>query len=98
MRTRPVHVPLARQRESGDAAPDARSHQLFGVVVDLFRSRAALEAEVLVLRQQIMILRRRKPTRLSFIAADRLVLGWLYRLLPVLPSPSYDRRPWCAGI
>jgi hypothetical protein len=27
-------------------------------VVDLFRSRAALEAEVLVLKQQIIVLRR----------------------------------------
>ena len=27
---------------------------IFGLVVDLFRSRAALEAEVIVLRQQIM--------------------------------------------
>jgi hypothetical protein len=32
-----------------------------GLVVDLFRSRAALEAEVLVLKQQIIVLRRGKP-------------------------------------
>jgi hypothetical protein len=34
---------------------------IFGLVVDLFRSRAALEAEILVLRQQIIVLRRSKP-------------------------------------
>jgi hypothetical protein len=34
-----------------------------GMVVDLFRSRAALEAENLVLRQQINVLRRANPTR-----------------------------------
>jgi hypothetical protein len=49
---------------------------IFGLVVDLFRSRAALEAEVIVLRQQINVLRRGKPTRLPFMATDRLVLGW----------------------
>ena len=55
---------------------------IFGLVVDLFRSRAALEAEVLVLRQQITVLRRDKPIRLPFMAADRLVLGWVCRLFP----------------
>ena len=55
---------------------------IFGLVVDLFRSRAALEAEVLVLRQQITVLRRGKPTRLTFIAADKLVLSWVCRLFP----------------
>ena len=55
---------------------------IFGLVVDLFRSRAALEAEILVLRQQIIVLRRSKPTRRPFVAADRLVLGWICRLFP----------------
>ena len=55
---------------------------IFGLVVDLFRSRAALEAEVIVLRQQINVLRRGKPTRLTFMAADRLVLGWICWLFP----------------
>src|SRR5215211_5044872 len=55
---------------------------VFGLIVDLFRSRAALEAEILVLRQQIIVLRRRKATRLPFTAADRLVLGWVCWLFP----------------
>src|SRR4249920_2017796 len=55
---------------------------IFGLVIDLFRSRAALEAEILVLRQQIIVLRRRKVTRLPFRAADRLVLAWVCRLFP----------------
>ena len=40
---------------------------IFGLVVDLFRSRVALEAEVLVLKQQIIVLRRGKPHRQSFV-------------------------------
>jgi transposase InsO family protein len=55
---------------------------IFGLVVDLFRSRAALEAEILVLRQQIIVLRRSRPARLPFVAADRLVLGWVCQLFP----------------
>src|SRR5215218_8898145 len=55
---------------------------ILGLIVDLFRSRAALEAEILVLRQQIIVLRRGKPTRLPFTAADRFVLRWACRLFP----------------
>jgi hypothetical protein len=53
---------------------------IFGLVVDLFRSRAALAAEILVLRQQITVLRRGRPTRLTFRATDKSVLGciWLF--------------------
>src|SRR3979490_2593539 len=51
-------------------------------VVDLFRSRAALEAEIWTLRQQINVLRRTAPKRLSFRAFDRLVFAGLYRLFP----------------
>jgi transposase InsO family protein len=56
--------------------------QIFGLVVDLFRSRAALEAEVLVLKQQIIVLRRGKPGRMPFLAVDRFILGWVCRLFP----------------
>jgi hypothetical protein len=55
---------------------------IFGLVVDLFRSRAALEAEVLVLKQQIIVLRRGKPNRMPFLAVDRVVLGWVCHLFP----------------
>src|ERR1700716_1905534 len=51
-------------------------------VVDLFRSRAALEAEILTLRQQIIVLRRTAPKKQSFGAIDRLVFVGLYRLFP----------------
>jgi transposase InsO family protein len=51
-------------------------------VVDLFRPRAALEAEIWALRQQINVLRRTAPKRLSFSVFDRLVFVGLYRLFP----------------
>ena len=50
------------------------------MVVGLFRSRAALEAEILVLRQQINVLRRASPKRLSFNSIDRLILAGVCRL------------------
>ena len=51
-------------------------------VVDLLRSRAALEAEIWTLRQQINVLRRTAPKRLSFSVVDHLVFVGLYRLFP----------------
>ena len=51
-------------------------------VVDLFRSRAALEAEILTLRQQIIVLRRTAPKKQTFGAIDRVVFVGLYRLFP----------------
>ena len=41
---------------------------IFGMVIDLLRSRVALEAEILVLRQQINVLRRTRPKRPRFIS------------------------------
>ena len=55
---------------------------IFGIVVDLFRPRAALEAEILVLRQQIIVLRRGRPSRVPFLVVDRMVLGWVCQLFP----------------
>src|SRR6201998_1869227 len=52
------------------------------MVADLFRSRAALEAEIWMLRQQINVLRRTAPKRQTFSAIDRLIFVCLYRLLP----------------
>ena len=55
---------------------------IFGALGDLFRSRVALETEILALRQQIIVLRRGKLSRLPFSASDRWILGWICRLFP----------------
>jgi hypothetical protein len=39
-----------------------------------------LEAEILVLRHQLNVLRRKSPKRLAFGNIDRLVFEGLYRL------------------
>src|ERR1700726_375311 len=50
------------------------------MVVDLFRSWAAIEAEILTLRQQINVLRRTAPKKQTFSSIDRLIFVCLYRL------------------
>src|SRR5882724_5536286 len=52
------------------------------MVVDLIRSRATLEAEIWTLRQQINVLRRTAPRKLSFCAVDRMIFVGLYRMFP----------------
>src|SRR5215831_13650377 len=51
-------------------------------VAGLFRSRAALQTEILVLRHQLNMLRRRAPKRVAIRNIDRLVFAGLYRLAP----------------
>jgi len=47
---------------------------IWWAVVGLFRSRASLEAEILTLRHQLNVLRRKSPKRLALRNLDRLVL------------------------
>jgi hypothetical protein len=53
---------------------------LWRALVGLFRSRAALEAENLVLRQQVIVLRRTTPRKPVFSSIDRLIFVGLHRL------------------
>jgi hypothetical protein len=46
------------------------------------RSRASLELELLALRHQVAVLRRRRPGRARLFCADRLLWVWLYRIWP----------------
>src|SRR6202048_4244922 len=52
------------------------------VLIGLFRSRASLQVEILTLRHQLNVLRRKSPQRLTFTSIDRLVFTGLYRLAP----------------
>src|ERR1700758_4574224 len=66
---------------------------IFGTVIDLLRSRATLEAEILMLRQQINVLRRANPKRLRFASIDRLILGGICRLFPKMYDTLAIVRP-----
>src|SRR5258708_28856321 len=47
-----------------------------------FKSRLRLEAEIVVLRHQLNVLRLRAPRRLYLRWADRILFVWLYRHFP----------------
>jgi hypothetical protein len=51
-------------------------------LIRLFRSQASLQAEILMLRHQLNVLRRKSPQRLIFTSIDRMVFAGLYRLAP----------------
>jgi transposase InsO family protein len=55
-------------------------------LASVFKSRARLEAEILVLRLQLMILGRKAPPRPRVSVVDRLIFMWLYRLYPSVIS------------
>ena len=48
------------------------------------KSRASLEAENLVLRQQVIVLSRNSPSRVWLRNIDRLIFVWLYRCFPAI--------------
>ena len=66
---------------------------IVGTVIDLLRSRAMLEAEILMLRQQINVLRRANPKRLRFASIGRLILGGICRLFPKMYDTLAIVRP-----
>src|SRR5882724_2434040 len=55
---------------------------LVHILVSPFKTQARLEAEIVLLRHQLSVLRQRVPSRPKLTVADRLLLVWLYRLFP----------------
>src|SRR5215469_2923913 len=66
---------------------------LGGVLVGVFRSHAAREAETAFLRQQLVVLQRSAPARLRLRTADRLIFVWLYRLFPSVLEAAVVFKP-----
>jgi hypothetical protein len=62
-------------------------------LIGLFRSRASLQVEILTLRHQLNVLRRKSPQRLTFTSIDRLVFAGLYRLAPGVLAALKIVRP-----
>ena len=55
---------------------------LCAAVIGLFRSSTRREAEIMVLRHQLNVLRRGSPKRIALSNVDRLLFVWLSRLVP----------------
>ena len=78
-------IQLAYSRESRDASSHERRAQTD--LVDSHRAvqvKVSLEAEILTLRHQLNVLRKKSPKRLAFSNFDRLVFASLYRIAPRL--------------
>jgi hypothetical protein len=60
---------------------------------DCFKSQRRLEAEILVLRHQVNLLRQRAPRRLYLSWADRALFVWLYRGFPGILDAITIVRP-----
>lgn len=58
--------------------------RLMLVLCARFASLARLEAQKLVLRQQLLVLNRRLSRRLRLRNIDRVIFVWLYRQFPSL--------------
>jgi len=59
-------------------------------MLGLVRSRAALQAEILILRHQLNVIRRRTPKRVAVGNIDRLLFVGLFRFCPkVLDAPKF---------
>src|ERR1700686_3160782 len=63
------------------------------MVCDCFKSRRRLDAELLVLRHQLNVLRQRPPCRLNLRWADRALFVWLYRRFPRMLDAITIVRP-----
>ena len=63
------------------------------VVRSRLKSRARLEAEILVLRQQVIVLSRKSRSRVWLRNIDRLIFVWIYRLFPSILDAITVVRP-----
>jgi len=71
---------------------------LVAVARSWFVPRSRLQAEILLLRHQLNVLRRSANSRPHLTAGDRLLFVWLYRLWPgVLRSLTLLREYWKAA-
>ncbi|MGB6698840.1 MAG: hypothetical protein WBE80_09045 [Methylocella sp.] len=66
---------------------------IWWAVIGLLRSRASLEVEILTLRHQLNVLRRKSPKRVAFSHFDRLVFAGLYRIAPRVVNAMMIVKP-----
>ena len=66
---------------------------LLGYVWSCFQSHERLKAEIIVLRHQLNVLRRKAPKRPKLSGSDRALFVWLYRLFPSIAGAITIVRP-----
>jgi len=63
------------------------------VFVSLFRSQRRLAAEIVVLRHQVLVLKRKHRGRIKLNGLDRVILTWLSRAIPAVRSAIVIVQP-----
>ena len=63
------------------------------ILMSPFRTQARLEAEIVMLRHQLNVLRRRIPAKPRLTVVDRLIFVWLCRLFPSARSALTIVKP-----
>ncbi len=66
---------------------------VLAIVFSPFKTKARLEAEIIMLRHQLNVLRRSVPSKPKLGPADRLLFVWLYRLFPTVLNAIAFVRP-----
>src|ERR1019366_6937730 len=66
---------------------------LLGYLWSCFQSDERLKAEIVVLRHQLNVLRRKAPKRPKLSGSDRALFVWLYRLFPSIAGAITLVRP-----
>ena len=66
---------------------------LLGYIWSCFQSHERLKVEIVVLRHQLNVLRRKTPKRPKVSNSDRVLLVWLYRLFPGVAGAVTIIRP-----
>lgn len=66
---------------------------LFFFVVSAFKSQRRLTTENLVLRHQVIVLRRKHRGRIKLTGADRAILTWVSRIVPAIRDAIIIVKP-----
>jgi transposase InsO family protein len=66
---------------------------LLGYIWNCFQSQERLKAEIVILRHQLNILRRKAPKRPKLSGCDRAVFAWLFRFFPTIAGAITIVRP-----
>ena len=71
----------------------AIAKNFLAALLSLFKSRCELHAEILVLRHQLNVLRRKAKSTPRLTSWDRLLFVWLYRICPPVLDAIAIIRP-----
>jgi hypothetical protein len=66
---------------------------MYFVFVSLFRSRRRLASEIVVLRHQVLVLKRKHRGRIKLNGLDRMILTWLSSAIPAVRSAIVIVQP-----